>query len=79
MLPTSFTELRARLISNVVVAYEPVWAIGTGKVASSAQAQEVHIQIREWLASEVNQEAADATRIIYGGSVSAKNCKELSK
>jgi len=65
--------------SNVVVAYEPVWAIGTGKVASSAQAQEVHEQIRSWLAKEVSQKAADDTRIIYGGSVTASNCKELAR
>jgi len=64
--------------SNVVIAYEPVWAIGTGKVATSAQAQEVHNQIRSWLAKEVGPEAAETTRIIYGGSVTAGNSKELS-
>merc|ERR1711939_361132 len=64
--------------SKVVIAYEPVWAIGTGKVATAQQAQEVHAGIREWLKSEVSAEAADSTRIIYGGSVSAKNCKELA-
>jgi len=65
--------------SNVVIAYEPVWAIGTGKVATSDQAQEVHHQIRAWLAKEVSQETAEATRIIYGGSVTAKNCQELGQ
>lgn len=54
-------------------------AIGTGKVASTEQAQEVHAEIRKWLASSVSKEGADATRIIYGGSVSEKNCKELAK
>ncbi|MCJ1229365.1 triosephosphate isomerase [Toensbergia leucococca] len=65
--------------SKIVIAYEPVWAIGTGKVASTEQAQEVHAAIREWLTSIVSKEASDATRIIYGGSVSDKNCKELAK
>lgn len=64
---------------KVVIAYEPIWAIGTGKVASTEQAQEVHKAIREWLAKEVSPEVAEATRIIYGGSVSEKNCKELAK
>jgi triosephosphate isomerase (TIM) len=64
---------------NVVIAYEPIWAIGTGKVASTEQAQEVHKAIREWLAKEVSASAAEATRIIYGGSVSEKNCCDLAK
>ncbi|KAI1811509.1 triose-phosphate isomerase-like protein [Poronia punctata] len=65
--------------SKIVVAYEPIWAIGTGKVASTEQAQEVHASIREWLAKNVSQSVADETRILYGGSVSEKNCKDLSK
>jgi triosephosphate isomerase len=65
--------------SKIVVAYEPIWAIGTGKVATTEQAQEVHKAIREWLKSGVSAEAAEKTRILYGGSVSAKNCKELAK
>ena len=65
--------------SRVVIAYEPVWAIGTGKVASPDQAQEVHSQIRAWLVSNVNQDVSNSTRILYGGSVSAGNCGELSK
>ncbi|CAN8279426.1 unnamed protein product [Cochlearia groenlandica] len=63
--------------SNVVIAYEPVWAIGTGKVASPAQAQEVHDELRKWLAKNVSDEVAATTRIIYGGSVNGGNCKEL--
>jgi triosephosphate isomerase len=66
------------LWKNIVIAYEPIWAIGTGKVASSAQAQEVHAAIRAWLASDVGETAAKETRIIYGGSVTEKNCKELA-
>ena len=56
--------------ARVVVAYEPVWAIGTGRVASAAQAQEVHAALRKWLEERVGAEVAAATRIIYGGSVS---------
>lgn len=63
---------------KIVIAYEPIWAIGTGKVATSQQAQEVHAAIRAWLKKEVSDEAAEKTRIIYGGSVNEKNCKELS-
>jgi len=65
--------------SKIVVAYEPIWAIGTGKVATTEQAQEVHQQLRDWLAKEVSKDVAENTRIIYGGSVSEKNCKDLAK
>jgi len=65
--------------SKIVVAYEPVWAIGTGKVATTEQAQEVHAAIRKFLADEVSSDVAEKTRIIYGGSVSEKNCRDLAK
>ncbi|XP_037927473.1 triosephosphate isomerase [Teleopsis dalmanni] len=65
--------------TNVVVAYEPVWAIGTGKTASPAQAQEVHAFLRQWLVENVSQEVADELRIQYGGSVTAANCRELAQ
>lgn len=64
---------------NIVVAYEPIWAIGTGKVATTAQAQEVHAAIRKFLAEHISPAVAEATRIIYGGSVTDKNCRELAK
>jgi len=64
--------------SNVVIAYEPVWAIGTGKTASPEQAQEVHAKLRAWLAENVSAEVAESTRILYGGSVGAANCRELA-
>ncbi|KDO69308.1 hypothetical protein CISIN_1g025540mg [Citrus sinensis] len=64
--------------SNIVLAYEPVWAIGTGKVATPAQAQEVHFELRKWLLANTSPEIAAATRIIYGGSVNGANCKELA-
>lgn len=54
---------------NIVIAYEPVWAIGTGKVASPLQAQEVHEAIRDWLKKNVSEEVASKTRIIYGGKL----------
>jgi len=72
-------ELGGKGFEKIVIAYEPIWAIGTGKVASSAQAQEVHAAIRKWLATEISEKVAQETRIIYGGSVSDKNCKELAK
>ncbi|KAI3832755.1 hypothetical protein MKW98_002301 [Papaver atlanticum] len=64
--------------TDVVLAYEPVWAIGTGKVATPAQAQEVHKELREWLAKNVSAEVAETTRIIYGGSVTGASCNELA-
>ncbi|KDO44044.1 hypothetical protein CISIN_1g046110mg, partial [Citrus sinensis] len=54
---------------NVVLAYEPVWVIGTGKVAVPAQAQEVHAELRKWLKDNVNAEVAASTRIIYRDTV----------
>lgn len=54
---------------NIVIAYEPVWAIGTGKVATPQQAQEVHVAVRDWLKKNVPDEVASKTRIIYGGKL----------
>jgi len=64
--------------NRVVIAYEPVWAIGTGKTATPAQAQEVHAALRKWLSDNVSADVAKKTRILYGGSVTAKNCRELA-
>lgn len=64
---------------NVVIAYEPVWAIGTGKVATPKEAQDVHMELRAWLSQNVSQKVSNETRILYGGSVNAKNCVELSE
>ncbi|KAK9987865.1 hypothetical protein SO802_028104 [Lithocarpus litseifolius] len=64
---------------NIVIAYEPVWAIGTGKVATPLQAQEVHVAVRDWLKKNISAEVASKTRIIYGGSVNGGNCAELAK
>merc|ERR1712002_414041 len=65
--------------SRVVLAYEPVWAIGTGKTATPEQAQEVHAACRAWLEKNVSGSVAKSTRILYGGSVTAANCRELAK
>lgn len=64
-------------IAKCVIAYEPVWAIGTGKTASPQQAQEVHADLRTLLATRYNQEIADGVRILYGGSVKPENAAEL--
>ncbi|KAJ5898072.1 hypothetical protein N7504_008360 [Penicillium tannophilum] len=72
-------ELSKEQWAKVVIAYEPVWAIGTGKVATTEQAQEVHAAIRQWLGASVSAEAQANVRIIYGGSVSEKNCRELAQ
>ena len=64
--------------SRVVLAYEPVWAIGTGKTATPAQAQEVHAQLRKWLTDNVSEAVSQSTRILYGGSVTGGNAKELA-
>lgn len=64
--------------SKVVIAYEPVWAIGTGKVATPEQAQEVHAALRAWLADKVGADVASSTRIIYGGSVKPANANDLA-
>ena len=64
-------------MSSVIVAYEPVWAIGTGKTASPAQAQEMHAFIRGILAEMFGDGVAGGTRIQYGGSVKPTNAKEL--
>jgi len=64
---------------RVVFAYEPVWAIGTGKVATPQQAQDVHQHLRQFIGGNTDETVAKAVRIIYGGSVSGANCKELAQ
>jgi triosephosphate isomerase len=63
--------------SNLILAYEPVWAIGTGKTASPEQAQEMHRHIRQWLQENFGEAPGSEIRILYGGSVKGKNAKEL--
>lgn len=64
-------------MAKVVIAYEPVWAIGTGKTASPAQAQEVHADLRKMLADHYNPATAEGVQILYGGSVKPDNAAEL--
>jgi len=66
-------------ILKLVIAYEPVWAIGTGRTATPEQAQEVHGFIRKWMEEHYLSEAASAVRILYGGSVKSSNIKDLMK
>jgi triosephosphate isomerase len=65
------------LTDDLILAYEPVWAIGTGRTATPEQAQEVHRFIRQWIDEAFDQDTSEATRILYGGSVKPDNSKEL--
>lgn len=76
-LKAGLEGLESAAMARVTIAYEPVWAIGTGLVASPAQAQEVHRQIRDWLAHRFDNAVAGATRIQYGGSVKPQNVAGL--
>lgn len=70
-------HLQADAFEKVVIAYEPVWAIGTGKTASAQQAQDMHAVIRKHIASKYDESTANNISILYGGSVNAGNAKEL--
>jgi len=76
-LINSLFHLSSDQILKVVIAYEPIWAIGTGKTASSAQAQEIHAFIRSVLATKYGADIANQISILYGGSVKAANAVEL--
>ncbi|MBQ3930128.1 MAG: triose-phosphate isomerase [Paludibacteraceae bacterium] len=76
-LEGSVFNLSAEDFSKVVLAYEPVWAIGTGLTATSDQAEEIHAYIRSLIAAKYGNEVADNTTILYGGSCKASNAKEL--
>ena len=76
-LVNSLFHLTPDQIIKVIIAYEPIWAIGTGKTASSAQAQEIHAFIRSVLANKYGATIADQISILYGGSVKAANAVEL--
>lgn len=70
-------HLDATSLANVTIAYEPIWAIGTGRTASAQQAQEMHAHIRQTLAQQYGEEVANKMSILYGGSCNDKNAKEL--
>jgi triosephosphate isomerase len=76
-LSGSLQEISASQMSSLIIAYEPVWAIGTGKVATPEQAQEVHADLRRMIRDCYNVETADAVRIQYGGSVKPSNAADL--
>lgn len=79
MLNPVIKKLKPEDWSKVVIAYEPVWAIGTGKVATPDQAEETHAAIRAFMAKAVSEKVAEKVRIQYGGSVSLDNCADLIK
>jgi triosephosphate isomerase len=72
----AFLDVIARSKAQVAIAYEPVWAIGTGKTAGPAEAEEVHAAIRAWLTAKEDA-LASRTRILYGGSVKPDNAQAL--
>jgi len=76
-LEESLYHLSAEQIQKIVIAYEPIWAIGTGKTASSEQAQEMHAFIRSQLAKKYGNDIAENITILYGGSVKGNNAAEL--
>jgi triosephosphate isomerase len=76
-LTESLFHLDVAAFKKVVIAYEPIWAIGTGVTASSDQAQEMHKELRDHLASKYGQEVADEISILYGGSCKPANAKEI--
>ena len=75
----SLAGLSAEQMGKVVIAYEPVWAIGTGKVATPQQAEDVHLALRKIIAKRYNSSIADSVRLQYGGSVKPENAAELLK
>jgi triosephosphate isomerase len=76
-LQAGLAEVQTANADRVIIAYEPVWAIGTGRTATPEQAQQVHASIREALADHFSRPAADTIRILYGGSVTAENIDSL--
>ena len=68
---------RGKLPDRAILAYEPVWAIGTGKTATSEQAQEVHHFVRQWLKEKFGNDSSETVRVLYGGSVKPDNINEL--
>jgi triosephosphate isomerase (TIM) len=76
-LRESLFHLSAEQLQGVVIAYEPIWAIGTGKTASTEQAQEMHAHLRSILAGQYGKDIANQVSVLYGGSVKANNANEL--
>lgn len=76
-LEHSLAELTASDLVRIVLAYEPVWAIGTGRTATPTQAQQMHAFIRQWISGKFDKTSADGLRILYGGSVKPENISDL--
>ena len=76
-IKSSLFDLPAEAFEKLILAYEPVWAIGTGKTATAAQAQEMHAHIRQTIAGKYGKSVANETPILYGGSCNAENAEEL--
>lgn len=76
-LKESLFHLPADKVKDIIIAYEPIWAIGTGKTASTEQAQEMHAHLRSIIAGQYGKDIADQVSILYGGSVKANNAKEI--
>jgi triosephosphate isomerase (TIM) len=76
-LSESLFHLSVEQITNFIIAYEPIWAIGTGKTASNEQAQEMHLHIRNVIANKYGADVANTISILYGGSVKPTNAKEI--
>ena len=78
-MKTGLEGLTADSLASLVIAYEPVWAIGTGKAATAEMAQEVHVFIRSWMEKNYGNPLAKAVRILYGGRVKPDNVKKLMR
>ncbi len=78
-LERSLMELTANHLMRIIVAYEPVWAIGTGRTATPTQAQQMHAFIRLWISQKFDPTTADNLRILYGGSVKPENISDLMR
>jgi triosephosphate isomerase (TIM) len=76
-LKNAMAGLTEESLSRIIIAYEPIWAIGTGKTATPEMAEEVHAMIRKWLAEAYSECLSDSIRILYGGSVKPGNISEL--
>lgn len=76
-LQESLQHLTAEEMSKMVIAYEPIWAIGTGETATAAQAEDMHTHIRNWISKAFGTSVGSALSILYGGSVNANNAQEI--
>ena len=76
-LQGGLAEIAASEVATMLIAYEPVWAIGTGKTATPEEAETVHLTIRKWLTEKFGETTAQEVRLLYGGSVKANNSREL--